>query len=72
MVDTNALKGIIASRGLSHRKVANMMGISEKTFYDKMKKGVFSNLEIEALVEILSISDTINIFFAKDVASHET
>ena len=38
MILTNELKGIIVKQGYSQRQVANMIGITEKTFYEKMKK----------------------------------
>ena len=64
MINTNLLKGKIASQGLSQRKVAKMLGITEKTFYDKMKKGVFTSTEIEAMMNILLIDNPKEIFFA--------
>ncbi len=72
MIDTNLLKGQIATKGLSQRKVAKMLGIAEKTFYDKMKKGVFTSNEIEAMMTILDIDNPTTIFFAKAVACKAT
>ena len=69
MINTNLLKGRIVSKGLSQRKMAKMLGIAEKTFYNKMKKGVFTSNEIEAMMSILEIDNPVEIFFAKDVAS---
>lgn len=68
MILTNELKGIIAKQGYSQRQVANMIGITEKTFYEKMKKGVFTSSEIEAMIRILHIKDPNSIFFANVVA----
>lgn len=47
MVNTNSLKGIIVSRGLTQQDVAKRLGLSPKTFYARMKKGVFMSDEIE-------------------------
>lgn len=63
MIDTNKLKGIIAERGTSQRKVAKKLGISEKTFYDKMHKGVFDSDEIQQMIFLLDIDNPIEIFF---------
>ena len=63
MIDTNSLKGIIVTNGLSQRKVAKKLGITEKTFYEKMKKGIFNSDEIEVMINILNIKDPVNIFF---------
>lgn len=64
MIKTDELRGVIAKRGLSQRALAKKMGISEKTFYEKMKKGVFSSTEIEAMVSLLSLEKPWEIFFA--------
>lgn len=68
MIKTDELKGIIAKNGMSQRGVALAIGISEKTFYEKMKKGIFGSDEIEAMTELLHIDKPWDIFFAKKVA----
>ena len=65
MVDTNALKGLIVAKGLTQQDLAFEMGITPKTFYQKMKKGVFGSNEIEAMIAILCIENPMEIFFAK-------
>ena len=64
MVATDKLRGIISERGLSQREVSKRLGIAEKTFYSKMKKGVFGTDEAENLVRLLEIKDPASIFFA--------
>mgnify|MGYP005937908111 CR=1 FL=1 len=64
MVDTNKLRGIIAERGLSQMKVAKHLGITGKTFYCKMKRGVFDSDEIAEMIQYLDIQDPCEIFFA--------
>lgn len=65
MVDVNKLKSIIVLREKTQAEVAKYIGISSKTFYLKMKKGVFGSDEIEKMVEYLDIEEPIPIFFAK-------
>mgnify|MGYP003296258206 CR=1 FL=1 len=65
MIDTNALRGVIAANGLSQQDVAREIGISSKTFYSKMKRGVFGSNEMEAMIDLLSIENPQAIFFAK-------
>ena len=65
MVDTNRLRGIIAERGLSQRKVAESLGMAEKTFYLKMKRGVFGTDEAEQMIHLLGIKNPIDIFLTK-------
>lgn len=67
MIDVNALKGIIASRGKSQAEVANYLGITPKTFYEKMKKGVFDSDEMYQMIEFLEIKNPSDIFFANFV-----
>ncbi|MBO5840080.1 MAG: helix-turn-helix transcriptional regulator [Methanobrevibacter sp.] len=67
MILTNKLKGLIAEKGLSQSDVAKEIGITPKTFYEKMKIGVFGSDEIEIMIELLDIDDPAAIFFAPKV-----
>ena len=67
MVNTNKLRGIIAERGLAQQDVAEMIGKTPKTFYEKMKKGKFDSDEIMKMVSGLNIENPADIFFAPDV-----
>lgn len=69
MIDTNALRGIIVAKGLSQQDVAQELGIAPKTFYSKMKKGVFGSDEMEKMIDLLSIENPVAIFFAEEVTS---
>ena len=63
MIDTSRLRGLIVERGYSQRKVAAELGVSETTFYNKMRAGVFSSTEISALIKLLDIRNPMEIFF---------
>ena len=65
MVNTDELKGRITAKGYNQKDVANMLGISTKTMYLKMKKGVFGSDEIEIMIDKLDIDNPMEIFFAK-------
>ena len=65
MVAVDKLRGIIAERGMSQRQLAQKLGMSEKTFYNKMQKGIFGTDEVERMVEILSIQNPIDIFLVQ-------
>lgn len=65
MIKTDELRGEIAKNGFSQSDVAKMIGVTPKTFYEKMKNGVFGSDEIEIMIEKLNIKDPIAIFFAK-------
>lgn len=67
MIATNKLRGIIAENGMTQKEVALELGMAQKTFYNKMKKGVFGTDEVEKMVDILHISNPAEIFFAPKV-----
>lgn len=66
MIRVDKLRGIIAERGLSQADVAGMIGVTPKTFYEKMKIGVFGSNEIQKMIDNLEIKDPMNIFFARE------
>lgn len=66
MIKTDELRGIIAKNGYSQSGIANKIGITPKTFYDKMKKGVFGSDEIQIMINELHIEDPTSIFFARE------
>ena len=66
MIKINELKGEIVKNGYSQSDVAKMLGITPKTFYEKMKIGVFGSDEIQIMIDALHIENPIAIFFAKE------
>ena len=64
MVDTYKLKCKLLEKGISQATLAKQLGLVPRTFYTRIKKGVFTNLEIEKMAEILEIEDIMTIFFA--------
>ena len=67
MVDTNELRGIIAKNGKTQTDVAKMLNITPKTFYSRMKKGVFGSDEIQIMIQEFNITNPTEIFFATKV-----
>ncbi len=72
MIDVNSLKGIIVAKGYTGADVAKVLNITPKTFYEKMKKGVFNSDEIETMISFLNITNTVQVFFAPNVTQQET
>lgn len=64
MIKTDKLKGIFAEKGLSQVQVAKLIGVTPKTFYEKMSKGVFGSDEIQIMIDELHIKNPTDIFFA--------
>lgn len=67
MVNTNMLRGVIAQNGKTQSDVAKMIGMTPKTFYMRMKKGVFGSDEIQIMIDKLNIDNPMEIFFTKKV-----
>lgn len=66
MIRVDKLRGIIAENGMSQREVADLIGITPKTFYQKMKAGVFGSDEIQIMINELQIENPVDIFFAQE------
>lgn len=66
MIRTDKLRGVIAERGFSQADVASMIGITPKTFYEKMKIGIFGSDEIQKMIDKLGIDNPMDIFFARE------
>lgn len=67
MVNTDKLRGIIAENKKSQTDIAKMIGVTPKTFYLRMQKGVFGSDEIQIMIDNLHIENPMEIFFAEDV-----
>lgn len=67
MVNVKKLRGKMAEKGRTGKDMARVIKKTPKTFYDKMKKGVFDSDEISAIVEDLGIENPVEIFFAEEV-----
>ena len=67
MLNRNALRAEIVRNGMTQKQVAEFLGISEKTFISRMKRGVFGTDEAEKMIAVLKIKDPQAIFFAKTV-----
>lgn len=67
MVHVKKLRGKMAEKGRTGKDMARVIKKTPKTFYDKMKKGVFDSDEITAIVEDLGIENPCEIFFAEEV-----
>lgn len=65
MIAVNELKGVIKARGMTQAELARRMGIHETTLNRKLSKGVLNSNEIEAMIDILKISNPASIFFAR-------
>ena len=67
MINVKKLRGLMAEKGRTGKYMAAVIKKTPKTFYDKMRKGVFDSDEIIAIVEDLDIKNPMDIFFTDEV-----
>lgn len=71
LIRTDLLRGKIAEKGFTQSGMAKILGISGKSFYNKMQKGIFKSDEIQKMIEVLDIDNPIAYFFAQEVTSKQ-
>lgn len=72
MVNTDELRGIFAKNKKTQTDIAKMIGVTPKTFYLRMQKGVFGSDEIQIMINELNIENPMEIFFAQEVTQRVT
>lgn len=63
MINVDKLRGIIAENKKTQSDIAKMIGITPKTFYLRMQKGVFGSDEIQIMIKNLHIENPMDVFF---------
>lgn len=72
MILTDEILGLMAKNHITRKDMANMLGITPKTFSIKLDKGVFGSDEIEIMIQRLDIENPAEIFFAPKVTPKVT
>lgn len=72
MVNTDELRGIFAKNKKTQTDIAKMIGVTPKTFYLRMQKGVFGSDEIQIMINELNIENPMEIFLAQEVTQKVT
>lgn len=67
MVDIQKLKAAVVAKGMTYGEAAEKIGISRKTWYDRMNAKKFDSDEMYRLIKVLEISDPAAVFFADEV-----
>lgn len=63
MLNKNELLACIKRKNLTQAQVAEQIGMTSRTFANRLKKGVFGSDEIERLIVLLDITNPMLIFF---------
>ena len=64
MLDSNALRAEITRNGLTHKQVAESLGMSANTFSKKLNSGSFGLIDADKMIKLLGIRNPSTIFFS--------
>lgn len=64
MIQVNEIKGFMARDGITTETLAKELNMTPKTLRNRMKRGEFTNFEIEKMIDLFGIEDPVRIFFA--------
>lgn len=67
MLDVRKFKAKLVENGITNAQMAALIGVSERTFYLRLKKKEFGSDEIEIMMNVLKIENPKEIFFASEV-----
>lgn len=64
-MDERLLRAEIIKQGMTYAQVARAIGVSDSTFWRRMRKGNFGLDEVNAMIRVLNIQNPGRIFFAR-------
>lgn len=65
MLNKTLFKAELIKNGYTYKKMAEALGMSERTFCTRVKKGDFGIAEIDVMLSLLKIDDPRPVFFAR-------
>lgn len=65
MLDVKELKSEMVRNGFTQKSLATALGMSSRTFTNRLKTGDFGSKEIELMMELLHLDEPTRIFFAR-------
>ena len=68
MINANLIKAKIVENGMTQGQVAKEIGMTAKTFCDKMRTGKFGLDEADKMIKLLKIEEPARYFFTNIVA----
>ncbi len=63
MLNVPEFRAAMVRKGYTQKALSEILGISEKTFCERLKKKRFGTEEIEQLIPVLDINEPMKIFF---------
>lgn len=65
MLNVKELKAEMVRNGYNNRTMAEALGITQRTFNNRLKTGDFGTKEIEIMIKELNLTRPMDIFFAQ-------
>lgn len=65
MLNKQLFKSELVKNGYTYKAMAEKLGISERTFSTRVKKGDFGSEEIDKMIPLLHLEDPMPVFFAQ-------
>lgn len=65
MLNVKELKAEMVRNGYNNRTMAEALGITQRTFNNRLKTGDFGAKEIEIMIQKLNLTKPMDIFFAR-------
>ncbi len=65
MLNKQLFKSELVKNGYTYKAMAKKLGISERTFSTRVKKGDFGSEEIDKMIPLLHLEDPMPVFFAQ-------
>lgn len=72
MLDKQLFKAELVKNGYTFKSMAKELGISERTFSTRVKKGDFGSDEMDKMIPLLHLKDPMSVFFAQLVTCKVT
>lgn len=67
MLDRRLLKSEMVKNGYTQATLSEALGMSQRTFYNRLKSGDFGTKEIEVMSALLKLENPWDVFFANIV-----
>jgi len=65
VLNKQLFKSELVKNGYTYKAMAEKLGISERTFSTRVKKGDFGSEEIDKMIPLLHLEDPMPVFFAQ-------
>lgn len=71
-MNVSKIKGLMAEKGYTQKRLAEELGVTQKTLSNKFQKGIFKSDEMKKMILVLGITNPTEIFFGDVVTQRET